>query len=206
MTNPATESNRAISRPLIVFVTGPACTGKTTLAHSISERFGLPVFHKDAFKEMMFDVICPDGDYEIHLTREMSQLLGRYSLGCLEIALEQCVRNGVSAIFEANFDSRLFSPRIAAIRRKYPFRALQAHLRCRGDVLRERFVRREHSDRHTGHGGMRHLKDLELALLRGSDDPLVLDADDDIVRIDTTHLAEVNHCLLFELVTERLLI
>jgi predicted kinase len=201
MTDPTDED--AVP-PLMIFVTGFAATGKTTLALGLAEQFRLPLFHKDGFKEMMFDAACPDGDYENSITRETSHLLGRYSMGCLEIALDQCARGGVSAIFEANFDSRLFSPRIAAIRQRHPFRAVQVHLRCRSDVLFERFREREGTARHPGHGGLRHLDDFKAALTQNNDDPLALEASDDLVTLDTTNLATVNYDGLFELVQQQL--
>ncbi|MBC7807127.1 MAG: AAA family ATPase [Akkermansiaceae bacterium] len=200
----AAEPDERAALPLVIFVTGLSCTGKTTLARALAERFDLPLFSKDAFKEMMFDIVCPDGDYESRLTREMSQLLGRYSLGCLEIALGQCVRSGVPAIFEANFNSRLFSPRIASLREQHPFRALQVHLQCRGDILLERFIARERTDRHPGHGGLQHLTEVGDVMMAGSDEPLILENSDDLVILDTTELASVDYRPLFDLVAKRL--
>ncbi|RYG39084.1 hypothetical protein EON81_01875 [bacterium] len=44
---------------MVVLVTGLAATGKTTLAKAVAERHRLPLFQKDAFKEAMYDVLCP---------------------------------------------------------------------------------------------------------------------------------------------------
>jgi predicted kinase len=193
---------------VIVLVTGASATGKTTLAQSLAEHFGLPLFAKDRFKEMMFEAACPDGDYEERITREFSRLLGRMSMGCLEIALEQCVRAGVSSVFEANFDSRLFSPHLARLRSEHEFHVVQAHLSCRADMLLERYIRRETEDRHPGHGGLRFLEEDRAALLQGAaatNGPLILpEGDGELVAIDTTDFAAVDCGPLYAVVARRL--
>lgn len=186
--------------PLFVIITGPSCTGKTTLARSLSDSFGLPLFYKDGYKEMMFDLACPDGDYEAAIPREFSRLLGRFSLGCLEISMQECAASGISALFEANFDRALFSPRLAAIRERHPFAVVQVNLRCRGDILQKRFAAREMTDRHPGHGGKRNLH----MVRSGFDTPLDVRDTDDLVEIDTTDFAAIDYGPLNKIIAERM--
>lgn len=202
----ADEAQTAFSPAVMVFITGLSCTGKTTLARAISERFSLPLFGKDRFKEMMFDSACPEGDYENTITRELSRHYGQVSLQCLEIALEECARSATHAVFEANFDSQLFSPRLALLRQQFFFQVIQVHLRCRGDVLVERFIQREQTQRHPGHGGLRHLDAVRPVLLRGSDEPLAMQDGDDLLDIDTTDLASVDYTPLFARIADRVAI
>ena len=98
--------------PVLVLITGPSCTGKTTLGGQIANDFHLPFFSKDGFKERMYDdyaaVHGPDS-----ITRDVSRLLGRMSMGCLQIVCEEMLSQGQSHILEANFDRHLFSPYLA---------------------------------------------------------------------------------------------
>jgi chloramphenicol 3-O-phosphotransferase len=228
MTNSDGSGSAATTPPLIIIVTGPTCSGKTTLARALSERFCLPLFHKDGFKEVMFDLALPAVNpiSEVGITRDFSQLLGRFSLGCLEVALQQCARSGICAVFEANFDSALFSPRLSAIRQSHPFRVVQAHLRSAGigqdDGVREtallaRFSARERTDRHPGHGAWRQNfvgtasglpEDFgrELLRLHEGDKPLITEPGDDLIEIDTADFASVNFGVLFEIVEQRLVL
>jgi hypothetical protein len=211
----------------MVFVTGPTCSGKTTLARRLSEHFGLPPFHKDGFKEALFEVAYPAGDFrrgdDAGITREYSQLLGRFSLACLEVALEQCARSGTDAVFEANFTSALFSPRLSAIRERCSFVVVQAHLRsqpngeddeARAAALFERFLTRERGDRHPGHGawrgGERYLHEnrpefaRQLLRLHDEDEPLAMADGDALFAFDTTDFQSVDFTPFFREVGERL--
>jgi predicted kinase len=204
-TSPGAPARRERMPPsLILLVTGPACTGKTTLAGALAERFGLPLFTMDGFKERMYDAASPDGDHGDRISLEFSRLLGRFAMECLEVALEACVRVGTHAVFEANFDRAVFSPRLARLREHHAIHVVQVALRCRGDVLLERFIARARTDRHPGHGGLRHLDAMRGALLRGEDDPLVLQPGDDRFEIDTTDLAAVDTGPLYACISQRI--
>ena len=143
-----------MSLPLLVIVTGPPCTGKTTLGRRIAQEFGLPFFYKDGFKERMYDAAAEhSGSPDI--PRELSRLLGRFSMDSLLFVAESMLAARQSLILEANFDSRLFSPRLADLQTRYEFHVAQIQLKADGPTLLERFIRREQEDRHPGHQGLR---------------------------------------------------
>jgi adenylate kinase family enzyme len=46
-----------LTQLLIVVVTGPPAAGKTTIARGLVEHLGLPLFEKDAIKELLYETI-----------------------------------------------------------------------------------------------------------------------------------------------------
>ncbi len=188
----AADRPAASTPPLLILITGPPCTGKTTLGRRISEDFGLPFFYKDGFKERMYDIVKTAGQEagetadgaEGGIERETSRLLGRFSIECLKIVLEAMLASGQSLVIEANFDSGLFSPYLDELRARYAFGVAQIQLVADGETLLARFVQREHTTRHPGHQGLKHLDSIRPVLLRGEQPPLRIKGD--LLRLDTT--------------------
>ena len=150
--------------PILIIITGPSCTGKTTLGRRIAQEFGLPFFYKDGFKERMYDAVTEiSGTNDI--PRDLSRLLGRFSMDSLLFVAETMLAARQSLILEANFDSRLFSPRLALLKPRYDFHVVQIQLKADGPILLERFIRREQTDRHPGHQGMACLEEMKAFLL-----------------------------------------
>ncbi len=46
-----------MTKPLLIIIAGPACTGKTTLGKHLAQELRLPFIHKDGIKELLFDYI-----------------------------------------------------------------------------------------------------------------------------------------------------
>lgn len=171
--------------PTIVLVTGLSATGKTIFAREIAERFELPLFIKDDFKEAMFENVCPDGDYA-RMDWDLHALLGRMSFVAMAVALRSAVRTGHGGVFEGNFDRKLFSPVLAGIGEERGFYLLQAHLVCDEEERMRRFIEREKDgSRHPGHQGLRLLADREGSPVVKEDAPLDLPSGETF-RLDTT--------------------
>jgi predicted kinase len=187
--------------PVLVIITGPACTGKTTLGRWLAEASGLPFFYKDGFKEMMYDVVIEQQGME-GITPEVTRMLGRMSVQSLLIVVEQLLSQGLSLIIEANFDRALFSPALNEIRQRFPCQIVQAQLKCEGTTLLERFIRREQEDRHPGHQGLKHMERMQPVLLRGEQEPL--DVEGDLLVFDTTDFEQADYKDLLTLVQKRL--
>jgi predicted kinase len=184
---------------LLIIISGPAAAGKTSLGLALSRKYQLPFFHKDRFKELMFDITTGAGR---SLDLQEAQSLGRMSFGCLEIVLEELASVGISLIVEANFDRQLFSPRLMELKDRYGFRVVEVNLRCEGQALLQRFIAREQEDRHPGHQGMRFISSIESQLLQGQLPPL--DIDGKTVVIDTTNLDEIDYSPVFKTIEANL--
>ena len=131
--------------PLLVIISGPPCAGKTALGGWLAKELGLPLLHRDGFKEALFDSL---GWSDL----EWSQRLGGASYALLYYAIEALLRGGCSLIVESNFDPQLDTPRLRALAARRPFLALQVRCMADGPVLLERFRQRALSgERHPGH-------------------------------------------------------
>jgi predicted kinase len=139
------QERRATPTPLLVIISGPPCSGKTALGSWLAKELSIPLFHRDGFKEVLFDTL---GWSDL----EWSQRLGGASYGLLYYAVEALVQVGASVIVESNFDPQFDTQRLRALAARHPFMPLQIRCMAEGAVLFERFKQRVNSgQRHLGH-------------------------------------------------------
>ena len=126
----------ARATPLVVVVTGPPASGKTTVAERLAEALEVPLLTKDSIKERLFDELgWSDGEW--------SNTLGRASILLLHDLSERLVAARVPHVVEANFEA-LSTERLAALHA----RLVQVYCSAPPDVLIRRF---EERPRHPGH-------------------------------------------------------
>lgn len=93
------------SLPTLVVVSGPAGSGKTTLAHLLAAAIGCPVISRDEIKEGMVHAtpgfVAGPGD-------ELTQRTLPVFFGVLELLL----RAGVTTVAEAAFQDHVWRPRL----------------------------------------------------------------------------------------------
>jgi predicted kinase len=95
--------------PTLIVVSGPAGSGKTTLAHAIAAAVGCPAICRDEIKEGM--VHASRGDPAPFVARAGDELTARtlpVFFGVLEILL----RAGVTTVAEAAFQDHVWRPRL----------------------------------------------------------------------------------------------
>ncbi|MEZ4572597.1 MAG: AAA family ATPase [Thermomicrobiales bacterium] len=127
-------------QPLLVIVTGPPATGKTSIASDIASMLAVPAFHKDDFKECLADELPGSG-------LGWSRQLGRAAYYLLFRAASACIEAGQSCLLEANFHPELSLPNLRAIARN----ARVVQVVCSGDpeILMRRYMDRyQEGERH----------------------------------------------------------
>ena len=157
--------------PLVLVVTGPPASGKTTVARQLASRLRLPLIAKDTVKEALFDGLGV-GDLA------WSQRLGEATYLAILALVEDSVMARASLVVEANFvRGGDFATRLAAL----PARFVQVHCSAPLEVLVERYGGRE---RHPGHVDSERIDALRDAVETGRHEPL--DLAGETIRIDTS--------------------
>jgi predicted kinase len=169
------------THPLVVVVTGPPASGKSTIARALAEALPAPLIAKDSVKEALFDSLGTGNP-------DWSRKLGIATYAILFLTLEQEVAAGRSCVLEANFDHNEASAQLAAIQLRESFRALQIVCYASREVLIDRFVSRAGS-RHPGHIDDERLEDVIESIDAGRWRALELDGE--TLEVDTTDWSSV---------------
>jgi len=177
-------------RPLLIIVSGPPCSGKTTLARCIAQEFHLPLVAKDDIKESLFDSLG-------WKDRAWSKKLGRATFEVLFYFVESQLAAGRSLIAEANFYADTMTERFRSMQAQYDFAPLQILCRAKSDVLAERFRARWASGtRHPGHVDDQIGEEEMVALFKRYDKGM--DIGGAIIEIDTTDFSRIDYAGLFK--------
>ncbi len=131
--------------PSLLIISGPPCTGKTTLAAIVGRALGLPMLSKDAIKETLFDTVGWSD-------RAWSQKLGLASVTLLFQWIEQQLTAGQSVGAECNFHRDYDAPKFAALTKHYGCDVREIFCTADPAVIVARFMARWHAgERHPGH-------------------------------------------------------
>ena len=167
------EANAA---PILLVVSGPPASGKTSTAHALAERLHLPIISKDTFKERLYEVFGADDELEERIERAALAIL--YSVAAAQLDA------GVSVMAESNFDRRSDLAPLRELQDEHGAHIVQVHFSRGKEKLLERFVERiEEGDRHPGHGDEpEDVEEVERKLDAGIWEPLELPGD--LIQLD----------------------
>jgi len=123
-----------VGRPALVLVTGPAGSGKTTLAYAVAAALGCPVVSRDAIKEGM--VAAEPG-----FVPAPTDPLTLRTYGTFFANLDLLLRAEVTTVAEAAFQHRLWEQGLAALDGLADLRVVRC--RVHPEVARERMEHRQ---------------------------------------------------------------
>ena len=179
-----------MKQPLLIIVSGPSSSGKTTLAHSIAHKFNLALITKDSLKEILFDTIG-------WKDREWSKKLGSASFAIMHYFLDSLMATGQSIIIEGNFKTEFESQHLKPRLKQFDYKAVQVMCQCDGKILFDRFQKRSESgQRHPGHCDTGNYDELKDSLLVGKYPPLDIDSKNII--FDSTDLNHLDYSSVFD--------
>ncbi len=174
-----------MGRPLLVVITGPPCTGKTTLGRRLAADLGVPFIAKDGIKERLFETLGWSD-------RAWSRRLGVASIAVLYDTLERILAAGCSCVTESVFRPEYDDEPMGELCARYGARPFQIQCVAEGEALWRRWRERVASGaRHPGHVEPTMYDEVRPGLLRGRLDPLHLDGP--LVEVDTTDFAAVDY-------------
>lgn len=178
----------ASGRTLLV-VTGPSCSGTTTLAQRLSRDLSLPAVQRDVLKEALFDTL---GSRD----RDWSRTLGGASHDLLFAVLDELMRAGCSCIAESNFETGGRAAfRLKELCDRHEFMPIELLLSADLETLHARYKARLES-RHPGHVDHLNLEEQSAKWVSGLHG--TLDLGGESVRVDTTSFGQADYDTLLE--------
>lgn len=129
-----------MSEPLLVVVTGPPASGKSTIARELASELRIPFLSKDELKERLYEEIGSGEELESEIERSATAIL--YSVARSNLTV------GVSVLVESNFDRESDTAPL----RDLGARIVQVHCGGDTDALVRHFAERSAGGkRHPGH-------------------------------------------------------
>lgn len=174
--------------PALIIISGPPCSGKTTLGQRLAADLLLPFIYKDGIKERLFDRL---GIGDLAWSSQLS--LASYDL--LFYFMEALLRAGQPLVVEANFRPEREAASFRELQTRVDFSPLQVLCRTDGQVLLERFRRRAVAGaRHPGHLDLENESNLLPVLQSGRHAPLPITGA--IFEVDTTDFNAIDYASL----------
>jgi predicted kinase len=176
-------------RPLLVVVSGPPASAKSSVTRELARRLRTAYVLKDTFKEVLYELFGSRDDVEALLDEAAFRMLLRVA--------EAQIEAGVPFIIESNFDARSDLAEVLELARRHDVRLVQLHFRRETEALLASFAERARSgDRHPGHGDEpEDVEEVRRDLEAGRWEPLdlpgeLVEIDPDDESVDVDELAE----------------
>lgn len=153
----------------IIVICGAPAAGKTTLARTLRDALGWPLFAKDDIKEVLFDSLGWSD-------RAYSKQVSAAAYAVMFATATELARANQSCILEGNFRWRERQSSFGALASLPGMRMLQVFVTAHPDVLAARFETRG-ARRHPGHADQESLEEIVRELREEPAQPLPLDCE-----------------------------
>ncbi|MEO5929875.1 MAG: AAA family ATPase [Candidatus Kapaibacterium sp.] len=173
----------------LIVITGPPCTGKTSLSGMISGRYSIPAFGKDMIKESLADVLNNGGDIP-------SRRLGIAAEELLYVVAEELMRLGGSVIIEGTFKDSYARMPISGLAARHAADIIQIQCVADPEILLRRYRLRH--GRHPVHPAPDGTEEFERDMRRGRYDPI--DIPGIIITHDTTDVAAIDYSAMYNVI------
>jgi len=184
-------SSHVLQRPVLIVITGYQGSGKTTLSRTLAERFHLPCFNKDDFKERLADVLGCEDSHE-------SKRLGHATYIILNYVTEELMRAGTLFVVESNFSAKFDSERFGRLVEQYRYYPFQILCKTEPKILMERVTRRiQARERHFAHKEQGEIDSgrFRTGIGEGRIDPLEIGGE--VFELDTTDFTSIDYEALY---------
>lgn len=184
-----------MKKGLLIIISGPPCSGKSTIAQKISSELHIPLYTRDMFKEVLFDNL----DWDWSQGKAQFDKIGYIANENLFQITEEEMKAGRSILLENVFHpfyNKIFQDMQARI----PFNSLELNVRASGEILEKRHKKRA-KQKHAGHGSLQTYQ-YKAVLDKGYVEPL--DLGGEVVVIDTSNWDTVNMASITSRVASKL--
>ena len=190
------KKEASYANPVVFFITGLPCTGKTVLGKQIADHFSLLYLFKDGIKERLFDSLGWSD-------RDWSKRVGAAAYSLLFYFAEALLEARQSFILESNFSVERDGPKLLKLQANYQFRAIEIQCVADGEVIVERYRQRwEAGTRHPGHVDPETYDELRPTLLMGRLPPLGLQGE--YIEVETTDFEKVDVAAIIQVIERKL--
>jgi len=166
----------------LIIITGPPCSGKTSLSMLLSQRYAIPAFGKDMIKESLADTLNGED-------RPGSRALGIAAEELLYVIADALLHSGGSVILEGTFKDPHARGPLADLIARHAAAAVQIQCITRPDLLPERYRNRE--GRHSVHSAADGGPGFEEDMRRGRYAPIEIPGA--IVTLETSDYSAVDY-------------